>query len=201
MPGADRDHHRLRRQRLAVVETEAEALARALECDHGFILECRRETLLKRKPVGAERLDRNRMIVVGIAEAPVGAEPLKREAAVRIVEVRGEALGFQQHALRHLGAPAVQRRAEDAEADAAGAQMRGEREAVRPRTDNGDLRGFSHDRSIPKRDRPATGRPPAFRSGTPPRDEESQCKKETSAARTVPMVNRVAGDHPLLRDG
>ena len=74
MPGADRDRHFLRRQRLAVVETEAEALAGAFERDDGFVLEGRSEALLERKPIGAERLERNRVIVVGIAVRPLSAQ-------------------------------------------------------------------------------------------------------------------------------
>ena len=61
------------------------------------------------------------------------------ETVVRIVKVRRESLRFEEHSLRHLRAPALQRRAEDAGVDAAGTQMRGDREPIRAGSDDGDV--------------------------------------------------------------
>ena len=133
------DHDMARRQCLAIVERKPESFRRLLERNDFLVFDVRHELLLEGRAVGDKRVERDRAVFVRIRQIMFGAEALEREAVVRIVQVRREPLRLEEHALGHLGAPALQRRAEDAEIDAARTQMRGDRKPIRTGSDDGDV--------------------------------------------------------------
>src|SRR5690348_10836547 len=83
--------------------------------------------------------------MVRVGKSILAAETLERERAARIVDVRREAFGLQEHALGHLRTPGAQCRSEDAEIDPALAQVRGDRKTVRAGSDDGDVGRGAHD--------------------------------------------------------
>jgi hypothetical protein len=88
------------------------------------------EALLKLKPVGDERIQRNRIDDVGVWKPLLLAEVLQREGGAGIVETRGEAKGFEEGALGHVISPTGHGASENAESYIASAQMRCNGEAV-----------------------------------------------------------------------
>ena len=72
---------------------------------------------LEPSPVRDEDIQRDRNAVFSEWSAGLSTEVLEREARGGMADVRGEPLGFQEHAPRHVFRPGAHRRPEDPEAD------------------------------------------------------------------------------------
>ena len=136
---AARNHDTARAQRLAVVEVELEARAARAYAAHAPAAQSWGEARLERVPVAFEGVKRHRHADVAVLDALLGAETRERALAARVGQVGGKALRLQAHAAWHVPAPGVHRLAEDLVGDAAGTQVRGDRQPVWPGADHDDV--------------------------------------------------------------
>ncbi len=127
------DDHRAGGGAVAVREAEFVMAVVPGQLGDGYLLEIGHEVGTKPLAVGNEGVQWNRQAVMRVRMAGLGAECLQRVRALRIRDVRGEALRFKEHSAWHRRPPRKHRQAELAETHTRPAKMRGERQPVRTR--------------------------------------------------------------------
>lgn len=132
----------------AVFRHQCETGSRPLERGHMPGFHFRHITLLEPAGIGVEHVQAHGQTFVLIGKALRLAIILQCGRGHGAGKAGGETVGFEQHVLRHVIAPGVQRLAENAEGDAQFFQVGGQRKAVRPGTDDGDVAGVCHSRRL-----------------------------------------------------
>src|SRR5579863_7739199 len=96
-----------------------------IDISHKLVFQFRHHAIPEGKPVRAERLKIHRYAGVRILNSPLGTKLPQSESFLRIVNVGGETIRLEHHALRHMVQPAVHRTAKNTEWNAPPPEMRG----------------------------------------------------------------------------
>src|SRR5215471_13626578 len=135
-----------RLQLFIIFKSQTEATGETVELRDQFWLEVRSKTFLEGQTVGNERFKTNRNIRWVILDALLCAKMRQGEGGLWVRKTRCEPIGLKEHALRHVVAPRIHGTAKDAVRDRNCPQMGGQRQAVRPSTDDGYFCGSGHSR-------------------------------------------------------
>ena len=134
------DHHASRCHHFFVVEPQGVTVAVRRPSDRGHepSFDVGHQLSLEALAILDERVERDRGRQIMIREPVLQTELLEREASGWIAEVRCATARFQKHAGRHAR-PRAHRLAKDATVDALLTQMRGERQRIGARTNDGSV--------------------------------------------------------------
>src|SRR6516164_1059889 len=135
-----------RLQLFIIFKSQTEATGETVELCDQFWLQVRGKTFLEGQTVGNKRFKTNRNIRSVILDAFLRAKMRQGEGGLWVRKTRCKSIGLKQHALRHVVAPRIHGPAKDAVRDRGCPQMRGQRQAVRPSTDDGYFCGSGHSR-------------------------------------------------------
>ena len=91
----------------AAVESQAKAIWQTLQASDHLVFEFGHFSFLERETVGAEGVEAHRKAGVGVFDPLFRAKMVQRKITRRIINVRGEAVGFETHAFGHVRPPAI----------------------------------------------------------------------------------------------
>ena len=149
MRDADRADNEVGPQILPVVQLQLEAGARLLDRNDLTVFKIGYESLLEVLRVGVERIQAHRKVSVVVRNATVSAVGRQRSAAIRVTQIRGEAVRLQSHARGHVSSPCIDRRSEDSVRDTQRSQMRRDGKAIRACPNDGYVRHHYNNTPIP----------------------------------------------------
>src|ERR1700678_4384343 len=100
--------------RFTILETKQTSFSCAVETGDQLVLELREQSFPESPSISRKSLKAHRDPSVGVLDSLLQTKLFEGKITPRIVDVRGEPVRFQHHALRHVIQPAVHRTAEDA---------------------------------------------------------------------------------------
>ncbi len=142
MIGSDRHHDRLTLQLAPILQRQEKPGILALDRRHVSLIDLRDRPLLEPEAILNERLQRH-----GIAAVAPGVpgELFEPVVSIWIGEVGRPPMRSEQHALRHVLAPHLQRPAEDGDPQASAEEMRRRGEPVGTGADHHHVKRAPHD--------------------------------------------------------
>src|SRR5215471_3022748 len=127
---SDSEHNASCLASLSGIQLQGETACCALDADHHFVFELGHHPVLEGETVGCECIQAHGKPHVGVGNATLRTKLLQSEGAIRIVDVRCEAVRLQAHTFGHVRDPRVHRWTEDPERQPALSQVSGYRKTV-----------------------------------------------------------------------
>src|SRR5579872_758657 len=123
----------------AVFKVQPEAARQPFHTGDEPLFQFRHHAVAESQSVGYECVDFYGHAGMGVFDTAPGAELFERKGALGIVNIRGEAVRLKHHAFWHVRQPAIHGAAENAEGNAAMAEMRGNRKPIGACADDGSI--------------------------------------------------------------